>query len=286
MRLSSVLVAAAAPAALGCAGTVAAPSEAEAARTTTAAVVIVERAASDVDGARAAEASARFLRVSAGDVEDALRSIGATVELPELGSCARRGALAAAASAEAPPLQKGARAAPVVELIDVGSVSIETEGVATSLAARLLPDVTDVVSGVVYARAAADPAFLPPGARYAVHVGGGRDLGPFDFVAQSPGEPADAVVVATASSIDLGWPPHVPVRSGSAPGNSDVVYVDVGAVRCAFGDVGFASIPRALVADAPQTMVVHRLHREPIRARGIDAGEVRFDFARTMALSP
>jgi hypothetical protein len=31
------------------------------------------------------------------------------------------------------------------------------------------------------------------------------------------------------------------------------------------------------------TIVLHRLHREPIHARGIDSGEVRFDFARSIS---
>jgi hypothetical protein len=38
-----------------------------------------------------------------------------------------------------------------------------------------------------------------------------------------------------------------------------------------------------LFLDDAGTLVVHRLRREPLSARGIDSGEVRFDFARTIA---
>jgi hypothetical protein len=41
-------------------------------------------------------------------------------------------------------------------------------------------------------------------------------------------------------------------------------------------------VPASLVDEAG-TLVVHRMHREPLIARGLQGGEVRFDFSRSVA---
>jgi hypothetical protein len=41
-------------------------------------------------------------------------------------------------------------------------------------------------------------------------------------------------------------------------------------------------VPSSLLDDAG-SLVVHRVHVEPLQARGIDGGELRFDFARVVA---
>ena len=62
------------------------------------------------------------------------------------------------------------------------------------------------------------------------------------------------------------------------------MYVDVrpNGVRCVLEGSGHGSVSTMFFDDAG-TLVVHRLHREPLAARGIDTGEVRFDFARTIS---
>jgi hypothetical protein len=279
MRTNALALVALAPAALGCTGAVASSAEQADAETTasTTAVVIVERTGDDGHGSRA-EASARFLRVDARvPADDALRAIGAGLDLPARGTCANIAELAPATG----------QAAPVVELIDVGAVSLEAAGGETRLVPRQLPDVTDLVSGIVYARAA-ELALLPADARYIVHVGGGRDLDAFDAVAWAPGDPADVrisgedvagLVVANGPVVDLAWTPG---------GSDDAVYVDVapGRVRCLLGEAGRdgverATIPASMLADAGGALVVHRVHRESLPAHGIDSGEIRFDFARS-----
>jgi hypothetical protein len=262
------------PAAVGCAGNATGSADAEVA-TTTGAVVVVERTNAANEGSRA-EASARFVRIAAGaSVDDALSAIGASLELPARGACASVTSLGGAIARGEP--------APVVELVDVGAVSIEAGGVETHLLPRQLPDVTDVVSGVVYARAA-EPTLLPAATRYAVHVAGGQDLGAFDVTASAPGDPSAVRIagedrqgnlVAAGPTVDLAWPTDA---------SDDVVYVDVrpNGVRCVFGNTGQAAVS-TLFFDETGTLVVHRLHREPLRAAGIDSGEVRFDFARSVA---
>jgi hypothetical protein len=277
MRLSLVALIAAAPAALGCTGAVAGADgvDAEPASRTNA-VVAVERTSDPVNGVQA-QASARFLRVSASTSSDeALSAVGAGLDLPAVGTCAAVGGLDQAPASAGGP-------APVVELVDVGSVSLEAAGGETRLWPRQLPDVTDVVSGVVYARAAADPSALPPSTRYLVRVGG-AGIAPLEMVAWAPG-PADDIrvggedagqVVASGTAIDLSWAP-------SSAGD-DLVYVDVSPhdVRCVFGDTGSASLSTVFL-DEQGAVMVHRLHREWTSGwatRGIETAEVRFDFAR------
>jgi hypothetical protein len=264
---------------VGCTGTVSgAALDAEAA-TTTSAVVVVERTADAVQGARA-EGSARFIRVaSPSTLDDALRAIGAALDLPARGTCASVRALAGESAA--------AEVAPIVELVDVGAVSFVTNGVETRLMPRQLPDVTDVVSGVIYARAA-EPLLLPAATRYVVRVAGGQGLGGFDVTASAPddptsvriaGEDAHGMVVATGAAVDLAWP-----ADAADDTSRDLVYVDVrpNGVRCVFGNTGHAVLSTILLDEAG-TLIVHRLHREALRAPGIDSGEIRFDFARSVA---
>ncbi len=139
--------------ALGCTGAVSDPAgPIDAEPSTTSAIVIVERTVDPTGGPRA-EASARFVRVAApSSAREALRTIGAAVDVPAPGACVSLAALAGGASAAA---------APSVELVDVGAVSLEVNGLETHLVPRQLPDVTDVVSGVVYARAADPVLFFP-----------------------------------------------------------------------------------------------------------------------------
>jgi hypothetical protein len=275
MRLTSIALLSLLPAVAACAGNVAEGVVDAEAATLTSAVIVVERTVGAKEGARA-EGSARFVRVSApASVDDALRAIGATLDLPARGACATLVSLAGGMVPSEP--------APVVELVDVGAVSIAANGVKTQLVPRQLPDVTDVVSGVVYGRAA-EPAVLPPATSYAIHVAGGQGLGPFDVAASAPGDPSAVTVrgendrgalVASGPTVNLAW---------AKDASDDLVYVDVrpSGVRCMFGNTGQAAVPSVFLSDSG-TLVVHRLHREPLRLPGIDSGEVRFDFSRSVA---
>lgn len=268
---------------VGCSATVSGSGTVDAEpRLTTSAVVVVERMVDPVGSSRA-EASARFVRVAAPvSTEEALQAIGAAVALPTADRCAPLALLAAAS-----PL---AEPAPVVELVDVGSVSLDAEGRETHLVSRLLPDVTDVVSGLVYARTA-DPSLLPAESRYTLRVGGRPDLAAFEITAAAPADPAnvqvggleaDGTVAVTGASLPFSWP------SGA---EGDVVYVDIqpGAFRCVLGGKSApddsllrAVVPTALLGDSG-TLVVHRLRSEPLVAQGLEGGELRFDFGRALS---
>lgn len=279
--------------AFGCSANVSAtPEQADAeanASAPTAAVIVVQRTVGD--GARG-EAVARFMRMRGRqDQADALRVVGAAVDFPALGTCLSLTTLdrsvAIAPVSAVSPLEP----APSVQLLDVGAVSMEANGVQTQLFARQVPDVVDLVSGVVYARAT-DAEFLPARGRYVLRVAGALDADAFVVPASAPGDLGDlrvagqdgrVVALPPAAAADLSWEP------GAA---DDMVYVDVNAtsvaqmptIRCAFSDAGRATIAAALLPD-DGTLSIHRVHRERFRARGIDSGEMRFDFAKVVSFS-
>jgi hypothetical protein len=275
-------------AALGCSAPVLSPGEtdAEPAAPTTA-VVLVERTIAAGETARA-EAIARFVRMRGGAVDDdALRLVGATIDFPSLGACA------SVSGRAAQPLNGSGHA---VELVDLGALAIEARGARVSLQPRQLPDIVDLVSGVVYSTRVSDPEVLPAEGQYLVRAGGRPDLdiGAFAAAALAPGELGDLVIAgqdARASS-GLVLSAEAPTElSWTAGGIDDVVYVDVSqpsvtgprTIRCLFEDAGRAVIAATSFVDGDGTMTVHRLHRESFQTRGIDSGEIRFDFARVVS---
>jgi hypothetical protein len=271
-----------APTIVSCAAAVSASDvAADAETTTTSAIVVVERSA-DPAGTPSAQASARFVRVArTSSSDEALRAIGAKIDLPALGTCAPLASLADGVGPDDP--------APFVELLDVGLVSLEpSAGPETRLVPRQLPDVTDIVSGVVYARAT-DPGLLPADSRYVLHVAGGPSLPAFDAIAVAPAAPSDvrvagedgaSAIVVADESVRIAW---------SARPAGDSIYVDVqpAGMRCLLqadgrgGNDSQGTLPSSLFGGSG-FFVIHRLHREALRAIGLDSGEIRFDFARSI----
>ncbi len=227
----------------------------------TAAIVVVERTAGPGDLARS-EVIARFVRTSRGGVdEQALRIAGARA-VPAVGVCASLDEMDAAPRP--------------VELADVGSVTVESAGARVALVPRQVPDPVGMISGVIYsAPISADQAL----ARTDVRVSGG-ELDGVTATATAPREMTGVTADTTARGLELGWDAGDDAR--------DVVFVDVSArgrvgVRCAFADGGRGVVPAAWVtANDVGTLTLHRVRRAPFQARGLDAAELRFDFARTI----
>ncbi len=287
-----------------------------------AALIVFERTATADDNAHGS-AVARFIRMRSGFVDDqTLRMVGATLDLPGLGTCGAIAALPTTADSVSidglgADESDGPRA---VELLDVGGVAVEANGARATLEARALPDIVDLVTGVLYStRTAFDSDGLPSRGAYLLRSSGSSSVAdgdhavpPFTVSATAPGEPeelridgqdargADGVALTAGARVELAWG----VKEGSDP--EDVVYVDLVSatdaqqgpgVRCAFADRGSASIPAAAFAVgaaemARGTLVVHRIHRETFQVpapvepsagrTGIEAGVVRFDFARSL----
>jgi hypothetical protein len=205
--------------------------------------------------------------VRQGAVDDsALRLAGASLDLPALGTCA-------SPELPSPSLRN-------VELVDVGSVTLEGAQAKTSLFPRAMPDPSGAVSGLFYS-ARATEAFTP-GANVQLRATGGDLAEGFLVSVPSPHDVGDLRLATTAAGLELGW-------DATDADARDVVYVDVSSAsalvaRCAIADAGRFVIPAATLAGLDDGLVsVHRVHHEPFRARGIEPGEVRFDLARVAA---
>ncbi len=299
-RSKTLLFLPAAVALMGCSANVASSAEvADAEASPVTAVIVVERSTRYDDHAETSrgEAVARFVRMRSGVVdEDALRMVGAAVEIPAAGTCTR---VSSAIAASAP-------VARAVELLDIGAVSLEADGAKTSFNARRLPDVVDLVSGVVYTGRGEEP--FPSHGRFVFRAGGAGDrpveleVAPFAIESVIAGEPADLrlnqdlagpvpTILAASTPVELTW-----TSGGDA---SDVVYVDIASsvprvergarvTRCAFSDGGHGVLPASTIASDEGTLSIHRVHREKFssadgRVRGIESGELRFDFARVVS---
>lgn len=268
----------------GCSGNVATSAEAADAESSSAAgVIVVERISGD---AARGEAVARFVRGRSAPLDDqALRWLGLEPELPALGTCSRDVARGASMPSSG------------VRLLDVGRVTVVADPVGASaepqtmeLVRRRLPDVVDVVSGVVYT---ADATELPPRGSFEVRVVGEPELGSVRAQTDFVGEPANVriqgqdtgggvVVVSPDAPVDVAW--------DAAKSGDDLIYVDVSlpeaagrkasVTRCVVADSGRIAVPAAAFGDADGSLVVHRVHRASFRASGIDRGELRLDFAR------
>lgn len=269
MFMRSLFILGSASLVVGCAaGSPDAPDAEAQTATTAAAIVVVERTVGPGDATRGDAIVARFVRARQGLLDDhALRTAGVQ-DAPAAGTCVT--------SLEAP-----AAAARAIDLLDVGSVTFEaSEGKNTILLPRAMPDPAGVVSGYFYSARSAE-AFAP-GSRVSLRASGGQDL-PDGFVVNvaAPRDVDDVRIAPSAAGLDVFWD-----AEGSDP--RDVVYVDVLApnvvARCAASDAGHLTVPAGAVANVDDgTLAVHRLHREPFRARGIDPGEIRFDLARAVA---
>jgi len=267
---------------VGCTTNVSPSAEAADAEVTAAATGIVVVEGSNANEGSRSEAVARFVRARAGVVDDdALRMVGATVDFPAVGSCESLATLHSASAARS------------IALLDVGGVTLMAGDAVTTLQARQVPDVADLVSGVVYSARADE---LPSKSAYVLRIDGSADLDVPAFVvsAMSPGEPLDvrvagddgrggAVAASAVGTVDVTW---------EAGEGDDAIYIDVGAAsaapatRCLFDDSGHAALPASAFGTIEDgTLAVHRLHREAFHARGVEPGEVRFDFARVVAFT-
>ncbi|MFO0668698.1 MAG: hypothetical protein U0235_03575 [Polyangiaceae bacterium] len=271
----------------GCSANVSASADvADAEASPAAAVIVVERTAGETTRG---EAVARFVRGRSAPLDErALRWLGLEPDLPAVGSCVK-------VATDVPSMP-----ATGVRLLDVGRVTIAADGAldrepqTMELVRRRLPDVVDVVSGVVYTASTVD---LPARGSFDVRVMGEPELGAVRVTSDFAGEPAqiriqgqDAagpVVVNADAPIDIAW---------DASKTDDLVYIDfVGAdalgrktvTRCTASDGGRAvfSIASAVLGDGESAVVVHRMHRTGFRAAGIDRGELRLDFAREVPVT-
>jgi hypothetical protein len=263
-------------------------------------LVVVERTVTAEETAHG-RAVARFIKMRTGSIDDqTLRMLGATLDLPPLGTCAP----ATPTSAEPPSLDAatfGEEDRPrAVELLDVGAMTVEAAGVHTALEARSLPDIVDLITGVLYSTqiTAKDPEGLAANGSYVIRStgsSGGADaehnVPAFVLSATAPGAPeslridgqdarsSEGVVLTAGAPVSIAW------SVGDASDPDDVVYVEVVSpgltsvetgsapaadVRCLFADRGSATVPAStfVLGERGEPRIPRLLATEPTEMTG------------------
>ena len=211
---------------------------------------------------------------------------------PPPATCASLAALARCAHAGATR-----RPAPAVELVDVGPVSLEVNGRETRLVPRQLPDVTDVVSGVVYARAADADALSRRQRATSFTSAGGPDVEPVRRLRRRAGRPGRRAHRGRGLRPAWSSRPVAPHRAlvDARRDATTSLFVDVQPAASAARSDGErsagASTARARARALPASLVRRGGHARrppgpPRTARpraGLESGEVRFDFSRSVA---
>lgn len=256
-------------------------------------IILVDRVTT-VEGAPQTNVSAKFMRLSpTAEPELAERIVGTRLDLPVPGGCMLVSPLA---NDDADPALS---ALGMIELLDVGDLTMRTGDTEMPLAARAFPDVGGLVSGVFYTSrdAASD---LPAPARYILEGSGSTTVDRFSIEIDAPAVPedvrvddaplADGVVLEESTGAVVRWRSDDALRA-TRRGEGDLVYVDITAatgtaIRCAFSDEGRGEIPGSVLRGgslgalpAAATLAVHRVRLGTFLGPGIDVGEVRFDLA-------
>ncbi len=224
-------------------------------------------------------AVARFIRARSSVNEGTLQMLGAALDLPPKGTCA-----GVATHTEA--------SAQAVQLVDVGAINLDVAGHSQFLAPRNLPDMDDLVWGVVYS-ARADATEAPISGPISLRVAGSKDVGAFSIDVADIGAPTDVRFDGEAVSPIAITGDDVHVTWSRAPSSNDVIYFEIASDApsdgenriCAEADTGAATLDAHLFASGHGDLTIHRLHRETVTAHGIDDGEARFDFARVYEFS-
>lgn len=233
-------------------------------------------------------AAAVFLRLSAGSNERiAAHLVGVDLFLPDLGTCAPIEVLR----------DNGLPLASVnpIDLVDVGEVTVETDSTKATLAARVFPDVADLISGVFYTTRTGSGVSPVARGSYRLRATGSSTFPSTALQATAPADfewlllneqpiQSDPLVLGRAD-VRLQW----------SANQADIVYVNLSSsasedgvaerVRCTFPDEGHGTIPvSVLPRSANQRISVHRLHTEAVQEPGVDGGEIRFNQALTANL--
>ena len=264
----------------GCTGNVDAANAPDAdASELTAAISIDTTSYADDVAPSHSTAVARFIRGNFGIDQATLQMLGASIDLPPNGSCSGTSSHETTSSGHS------------VELVDVGAITLDVAGRSATLAPRNVPDMNDLVWGVVYS-SRVDGENAPVSGSISLRVAGSKDIGALSIDVADMSAPTDVVFddatfLSGGDLIALHGNSDVRVTWTTSAPSHDVIYFEVAngteTLVCAYDDSGSALLPASMFAAAPDgkgTLAIHRLHREAVAARGIDNGEARFDFAR------
>jgi hypothetical protein len=234
-------------------------------------------------------ATARIIRTPSAPLDEtSLHMAGVTLPLPSPNHCVSLEEL------RRPNLDQR-RARQALQLLDIGAIVLENQGTISALNARPIPDVTGLISGVLYTLQLNSES-LPTTGSYTVlfEAKSRQEDSPIVLRAEAPGYPLGlkvaetelargAATLVTGGPLSFQWLPGRP---------EDLIYIDImpkavagsanstAGVRCSFQDMGQATIPPWTNDQLDEsTVLVHRLHRERYQPKGFAAAELRFDQA-------
>ncbi len=242
---------------------------------TTQALVAVERSTTVASPATARSGALAQLVHASGEVEGraVLGLVSGLGALPAADECAVTRPAASTVGGLAP-----------AELLELGTVTLEAGGLASTLAPHAFPTVTDVISGVVYTTRDRSP--LPEGLEYTLTTSGTPLVPALEVTSVAPVAPTDATLDGIALADVETLAPNHPFELAWTPGHPDdlvvlrLVAADAEPVACAFpADRGVGTVSGASFAGrGVGRLSVHRVRRTEFVAPGIDRAELRFDF--------
>lgn len=268
------------PLALACASEVDSPSDATAG--TTQALVAIER--STQVGVATSHRSAALAQVVHAPAEADGRAVLALVSglgaLPPLDDCVIVRPAGASASGLGP-----------AELVDVGTVTLESGGISSTLAPHAFPTVTDVVSGVVYTTRDRSP--LPEGLEYVLTASGTGFSPPWSASALAPVAPTEAALDGVPVADVATLAPAQPFELSWSPGHADDVIVlrlataDAEPIACAYPGARGTGVVHGedFAGRGVGRLSIHRVRRVEFAAPGVERGELRFDFDVSVAVT-
>jgi hypothetical protein len=179
-----------------------------------------------------------------------------------------------------------------VELLDVGEVTVVTQGKNQRLLRQAFPTVTDFMSGVIYTTRD-NPSEFSIESKLDLRARGNAGIPAFTVTASTVPPPRPITIDNTPfdewtrqsilSNFELKW------EKGRA---EDLIWVELGVsngrktLSCVYDDQqGFGVVPgMQLNTPGEGRFVVHRVSKRDVAINGIDRAEVRFDVRVTQPI--
>ncbi|MCU0661279.1 MAG: hypothetical protein MUC50_03020 [Myxococcota bacterium] len=202
-----------------------------------------------------------------------------------------------ACSAPAPVLDDRRWSPPrrsIVELLDIGDMSVNFGSGNKTVATRTFPDLLRVIVGVIYSTDESHGVVFRPGRTYDLRTLGSDEIGPFEVALDAPEDLVDlriagtlpfedTPVISRGSGLEIDW---------DADGFGDEVLATLGftslgapwSMTCRMRDDGEFTVPASLTAALPDPLTcsdaelsLSRVRQVAFRAAGLSSGALRFE---------
>jgi len=202
--------------------------------------------------------------------------------------------VASAPSAPRRPRPPSSDEGTAIELVDVGDLSVESDGKRTMLPTQTFPDLMRVIDGVTYAVDDEMGAVFSPASTYTIHAEGADEIARFDVVLDAPEDLGEITVEGVSPAeqmpvIRRGEPLEITWEGGGGYGDevfAKISWSNLGlplTAECRMRDDGVFTVPSDLtagmrdqLASGEAEMTLSRVRQTSFRAKGLDSGEFSF----------